>query len=288
MRKDDEIHGATGTSYDFGARLYDPRVGRWLSLDPLASKYAGVSPYAFAANNPVLLVDPNGREIQIGFIDQGGKPQVIVYTAGMAANTGNTFVDDAINSMNALHSQSKSAASVIDAAIATGHIVQLQYTSSITEDLYDPTAVDGDGMQTGVLQWNPVSGSDMSTPNPKTGITAQAPAVTLPHELHHFVKHAELLDAVKRGDPGAEEALRQFLWDEKMPDGGYVDEDGPGGAVEIETNVANDLGMGTRPNYYEIPKRLEMSDPMSTTPDNSKEKVKKLKREAKEGAGTKP
>lgn len=33
-RKDDEIHGATGTSYDFAARHYDPRVERWLSLDP--------------------------------------------------------------------------------------------------------------------------------------------------------------------------------------------------------------------------------------------------------------
>jgi len=36
-RKDDEIHGVTGTSYDFGARLLDPRVGRWLNIDPVVS-----------------------------------------------------------------------------------------------------------------------------------------------------------------------------------------------------------------------------------------------------------
>lgn len=61
MRKDDEIHGATGTSYDFGARIYDPRVGRWLSLDPLGSQFPSLSPFAFAANNPILYVDVNGE-----------------------------------------------------------------------------------------------------------------------------------------------------------------------------------------------------------------------------------
>lgn len=63
MRKDDEIYGATGTSYDFGARLYDPRVGRWLSLDPMAASYPGISPYVFVANSPLQYVDPDGRKI---------------------------------------------------------------------------------------------------------------------------------------------------------------------------------------------------------------------------------
>jgi RHS repeat-associated protein len=36
---------------------------RWLSIDPLASKYPSISPYAFVANNPIIYVDPNGAEI---------------------------------------------------------------------------------------------------------------------------------------------------------------------------------------------------------------------------------
>ena len=60
MRKDDEIHGATGTSYDFGARLYDPRVGRWLSLDPKVK--AGESPYVAFSNSPLFYVDPDGKD----------------------------------------------------------------------------------------------------------------------------------------------------------------------------------------------------------------------------------
>ena len=62
--KDDEIHGATGTSYDFGARLYDPRVGRWLSLDPKAAKFPFASPYSFALDNPIYFVNPDGQVIK--------------------------------------------------------------------------------------------------------------------------------------------------------------------------------------------------------------------------------
>ena len=53
QEKDDEVHGATGTSYDFGARMLDSRVGRWLSVDPLAHKYVPISPCAFGGNNPL-------------------------------------------------------------------------------------------------------------------------------------------------------------------------------------------------------------------------------------------
>lgn len=46
---------------DFGARMYDSYTGRWLSQDPLAEKYPSISPYAYCANNPMNLVDPEGK-----------------------------------------------------------------------------------------------------------------------------------------------------------------------------------------------------------------------------------
>ena len=46
---------------DYGARLYDPAVGRWLTQDPLSEKYYGISPYAFCAGNPMKYVDMDGN-----------------------------------------------------------------------------------------------------------------------------------------------------------------------------------------------------------------------------------
>jgi RHS repeat-associated protein len=56
-------------NYYYGARYYDPKVSVWLRVDPLAHKYPSLSPYVFVANNPVMLVDPNGMEITFGWFD---------------------------------------------------------------------------------------------------------------------------------------------------------------------------------------------------------------------------
>ncbi len=70
---------------DFGARLYDNRLGRWLAVDPLAKKYPALTPYNFVANMPLIAIDPNGKEIVILITDPdkpAGKPLTIVYRNG--------------------------------------------------------------------------------------------------------------------------------------------------------------------------------------------------------------
>lgn len=52
-----------GNSYDFGARVLDPRLGRWLAVDPLKEKYPGLNPYNFVANSPIKYLDPDGKGI---------------------------------------------------------------------------------------------------------------------------------------------------------------------------------------------------------------------------------
>ena len=52
----------TGLDYR-GARYYDSDVARFLSLDPLAAKYPTMSAYNYVAGNPIILIDPNGKEI---------------------------------------------------------------------------------------------------------------------------------------------------------------------------------------------------------------------------------
>ena len=47
---------------DFGARMYDPDLARWTAPDPLAEKYPGISPYVYCNDNPVNIVDTDGRD----------------------------------------------------------------------------------------------------------------------------------------------------------------------------------------------------------------------------------
>jgi len=54
---------ATGFYY-YGARYYAPSLSRWLSIDPLAEKYQGFSPYNYTLNNPINLVAPDGRSVE--------------------------------------------------------------------------------------------------------------------------------------------------------------------------------------------------------------------------------
>lgn len=61
---DNEIKG-TGNQQDYGMRIYDPRLGRFLSVDPLSAGFPFYSPYHFSGNSPIANIDLDGLEPQL-------------------------------------------------------------------------------------------------------------------------------------------------------------------------------------------------------------------------------
>jgi RHS repeat-associated protein len=59
--EDDDVKG-DGNQQDYGMRIYDPRLGRFLSVDPLTKEYPELTPYQFASNTPIQAIDLDGLE----------------------------------------------------------------------------------------------------------------------------------------------------------------------------------------------------------------------------------
>jgi RHS repeat-associated protein len=86
--------------YYYEARYYNPPM--FISRDPLFEKYPYMSPYAYCLNNPLIFIDPTGKDVEIVCPET---QQKYAYTPGMPVPDGaSDFVSNTINSLNAMHS----------------------------------------------------------------------------------------------------------------------------------------------------------------------------------------
>ncbi len=77
MENVDEVYG-NDASVDFGSRIYDTRLGRWSSIDPHDYRYPNISPYCFAFNSPLYLIDADGNDIY--YFDANNNLTAVIHT----------------------------------------------------------------------------------------------------------------------------------------------------------------------------------------------------------------
>jgi RHS repeat-associated protein len=75
---DNDVKG-TGVVYDYGFRIYDARIAKFLSVDPLTNKYPELTPYQFASNSPIEGIDLDGLE-KITYLYYSGKNGIPMLT----------------------------------------------------------------------------------------------------------------------------------------------------------------------------------------------------------------
>ena len=88
---DNEISG-NGNQYDYGFRIYNPRIAKFLSVDPLTKDYPWYTPYQFAGNTPIRAVDLDGLEeldYRVVMILENGDAIVEVKTAQNVTSRSN-------------------------------------------------------------------------------------------------------------------------------------------------------------------------------------------------------
>ena len=271
---DNEVHNATGTSVDFGDRMYDTRVGRWLSLDPLAMKYPDLSPYAFANNNPTLFVDEGGRTFRIYYEttnQQTGKPQTTYVdfngTQAIAENgqayvmgtKGAEFVDAVIVSYQYIVDNGADPQQIMQTIATSSTVINVQQIDN-SDDSYDP--------KENTIEWDPKSGLHIeidavkATKN-REAIDAvdgfQSPAIGLVNEA----ADAYLDEFMPKDQQKAEGLKTQEARDQWGID---RENDAVDGLKKKGFNETRRGTAATRGSDEYIGTEVEMTGPTSTTP----------------------
>jgi RHS repeat-associated protein len=140
---DNDVKGGYGLQQDYGMRIYDGRVGRFLSVDPLTKEYPWYTPYSFAGNKPIYALDLDGAEELPNtsqFQYDGSGWDYLKWVPNAAGNLWNGLVVSTWNSGVATYKSVKRGSYISDVkneATQVGHGIK-QYVSNSIDHANDP------------------------------------------------------------------------------------------------------------------------------------------------------
>ena len=208
-------------AYDFGARIYDARLGRWLSVDPETGDFCALSAFQSMNNNPILILDIDGKKILINYLEPkkdangsfvigpDGNLEMVAksyeYGVGIAP-PDNTFVKESIKALDYV-CNSRKGNKEVNRAIKNKESITINELWSDDRDegpssaIFATNDLNGDGgispnefvrdenghlLKIFAITWDPNSKAEIVDKNNRgTGKTSSA-AILLVHELVHM------------------------------------------------------------------------------------------------------